>query len=170
METFSNEQIIELPSIRDLELQRPHSRYLIQLLLAGNLLLGILVVGGYSILLLTAEWQLPWRLLGYGAIAVWPLIMLYLSMSYRKMGYAVRERDVSVVAGVLFRRTVVQPLCRLQHIEISRGPLEHLLGLATLKLFSAGGATHSLAVPGLLVERADKLRGYILDNKALDDE
>ena len=54
---------------------------------------------------------------------------------------------------------------RIQHIEIERGPLERSAGLATLQVFSAGGAHHTFEIPGLTYEKAIELRQFILNHK-----
>lgn len=98
------------------------------------------------------------------------LLTLYTVISSRAKAFLLREHDISFYRGVIFKSVTIQPLTRLQHIEISRGPLERLFGLATLKLFSAGGAQHTMAIPGLLLIEAENLRGRILDSKGLTYE
>lgn len=137
------------------------------LILWGNLLFfaGTMTVGLWWLMLPDPSPQLlsySWLLL-----PLWGLLMAYLVFSYRCIGYVVREQDIGLYSGVVFRRLVVQPYTRLQHVEISRGPLERLWGLATIKLFSAGGALHSLAVPGLDLGTAEALREYILRSRGL---
>lgn len=98
------------------------------------------------------------------------LCTLFAAMSARAKKYMLSEHHLSFYAGVLFKSVVVQPFTRLQHIEITRGPLERVLGLATLRLFSAGGSQHTMAIPGLPVAAAERLRSSILDSKGLADE
>jgi membrane protein YdbS with pleckstrin-like domain len=97
-------------------------------------------------------------------------ILLSLSIVYHffadpKKTYKLREQDISYSAGLFFLKTVCQPLLRIQHIERSRGPIERLVGLATLQVFSAGGSAHTFKVPGLLVSDAQSIRQFILDHK-----
>jgi membrane protein YdbS with pleckstrin-like domain len=40
---------------------------------------------------------------------------------------------------VLWRKAVLIPLQRVQHVSISQGPLQKRFGLATLKVYTAGG-------------------------------
>lgn len=101
------------------------------------------------------------------ALPVVVLLTVYVVMSSRAKGYVLRDHDMSFYAGVIFKVITIQPFTRLQHIEITRGPLERLFGLATLKLFSAGGAQHTMAIPGLLLPQAEQLRGRILESKGL---
>jgi membrane protein YdbS with pleckstrin-like domain len=82
-----------------------------------------------------------------------------------KKTYKLREQDICYSAGLFFRKTVCQPILRIQHIELSRGPIERLVGLATLQVFSAGGSAHTFKVPGLLIKDAQSIRKFILDHK-----
>lgn len=98
------------------------------------------------------------------------LLTIYTVISSRAKRYQRQQHHMSFHRGVIFQSVTVQPFSRLQHVEITRGPLERLFGLATLKLFSAGGAQHAIAIPGLLLEQAEYLRGCILDSKSLAHE
>ncbi|MFT6778702.1 MAG: membrane protein YdbS with pleckstrin-like domain [Paraglaciecola sp.] len=79
--------------------------------------------------------------------------------------YALRELDLHYSSGLLFRKVVSQPITRIQHIELKSGPIERYVGLATLQVFSAGGATHTFEIPGLAVDTAQKLRQFLLQHK-----
>lgn len=81
-----------------------------------------------------------------------------------KKGYALREHDLHYQCGLIFRNHICQPILRIQHIEVKRGPLERKVGLATLQVFSAGGVTHTFFIPGLPHEEAIRLRSFILDH------
>lgn len=79
--------------------------------------------------------------------------------------YALRNQDLSYLSGLIFKKTVTQPILRIQHIELKRGPIERKLGLAKVQVFSAGGATHTFEIPGLEVDTAESIRQFILDHK-----
>lgn len=81
--------------------------------------------------------------------------------------YSVREHDINFQSGLIFRSLVSQPILRIQHIEIKRGPIERKYNLATLQVFSAGGASHTFYIPGLEYEHAVALRQLILEHKDL---
>lgn len=82
--------------------------------------------------------------------------------------YAVREQDLILQKGLFFRATVCQPILRVQHIELKRGPLDRIANMAKLQVYSAGGSAHTFEIPGLPVTRAQQLRQFILDHKDLD--
>ena len=77
---------------------------------------------------------------------------------YRHKGYALREHDVAFRNGLIWRKTTVLPFDRVQHAEVTQGPLQRRFALATLKFFTAGGSSVDLKIDGLLAEEAELLR------------
>jgi len=90
---------------------------------------------------------------------------IYIILADKRKFYALREQDLSYRSGVIFRKTVSQPMLRIQHVELKRGPIDRKIGLAKLQVFSAGGAMHTFEIPGLPVEKAESIRQFILDHK-----
>jgi uncharacterized protein len=80
---------------------------------------------------------------------VWP------ALSWRRYRYSVREHDLLVEKGVLFRHTVSVPLGRIQHVDTRQGPLERWLGLSSLVVYTAAGLNADASIPGL--EEGDAL-------------
>lgn len=76
---------------------------------------------------------------------------------YEAWGYLEREDDLLVRRGVLVLRTSVVPYGRMQYVDVTAGPLERRVGLATVTLHTAAAATDA-AIPGLLTAEADRLR------------
>lgn len=67
--------------------------------------------------------------------------------------------------GVLIRREMGVPYFRIQHIEITRGPLERALGLASLQVTTAS-ATGSASLPGIPAGDAPRVRAELLSRAA----
>jgi hypothetical protein len=105
--------------------------------------------------------------LSTGVIGLGFLAALYHFFADPLIQYAVREQDVHFQAGLFFRRLVSQPILRIQHIELKRGPIERKAGLATLQVFSAGGIAHTFEIPGLDYDKAVSLRKFIINHKDL---
>lgn len=84
----------------------------------------------------------------------------------RAKGLALRERDIAYRSGLYWKKTVLLPFNRVQHAEVSSGPLQRKYGLASLKFFTAGGGSVDLKVDGLTRERAEELRSFIMDKCA----
>ena len=79
--------------------------------------------------------------------------------------YALREQDLSLQSGLVFRSLSCQPILRVQHVELKRGPIDRKVGLAKLQVFSAGGALHTFEIPGLPIEDAESIRQFIISHK-----
>ena len=80
----------------------------------------------------------------------------------RSIRYALRTHDMVVHKGVLFFSETIQPLRRVQHVELKRGPIDKRYGLAALKLFSAGLGKETFVLPGLALEDAERVRSHVL--------
>lgn len=93
------------------------------------------------------------------AIIVFSFIAAFIG--YKRRSYALREKDVTYKKGWLFYATTTIPFNRIQHSEVAQGPLERRYRLSTLKIYTAGGSTSDLSIPGLEEEEAQKLRDYI---------
>ena len=84
-------------------------------------------------------------------------------------GYAMRDHDILYRKGLVWRAVTVVPFSRVQHVETHRGPIDRLAGLSELKIYTAGGASSDLKVPGLKIGEASALRQSIL-NHAYEDK
>lgn len=87
---------------------------------------------------------------------------------YRRLRYRLSERLLQVVRGWLFHVDTVVPLVRVQHIDVTRGPLEKLFGVATLVVHTAGTHNSIVTLPGLAPERAAQIRDIIREHVRTD--
>lgn len=90
-------------------------------------------------------------------VAVTGLLLVAVQRRFAAWGYLEREDDLLVRRGVLVRRTSVVPYGRMQYVDVTAGPLDRRLGLATVTLHTAAAATDA-SVPGLLAAEATRLR------------
>lgn len=81
-------------------------------------------------------------------------------MGFPRRGFALRERDITYRSGWFNRVTITIPFDKVQHSELSQGPIARMVDLQHLKLFTAGG-TGNLKIAGLDVEQAEKLRSAL---------
>lgn len=97
-------------------------------------------------------WTLPAVVI---IIAVWRLVLI--PRQVRAIGYAERHEDLLIRQGVFFQRVMVVPYGRMQYVDISVGPIERAMGLASLKLHTASPGTNAMLV-GLPGPEAARLR------------
>jgi len=81
---------------------------------------------------------------------------------WRHAGVALDERGIAIRRGVWWRSETFVPRSRVQHTDINRGPIDRWLGLATLKLYTAGTRLASVETEGLENERAIALRDALV--------
>jgi membrane protein YdbS with pleckstrin-like domain len=82
---------------------------------------------------------------------------------YAARGYSVEADRLRVVKGLLWRKDTVVPFGRVQHIDLTRSPVERKYGLATLVVHTAGTHNASVSLPGLGEGDALALREAIRD-------
>lgn len=80
---------------------------------------------------------------------------------YGARGYQIGADRLRVVRGLMFRSDTVVPFGRVQHIDVTQGPLERFFGIATLTVHTAGNHNASVSLPGLGEELAREMREAI---------
>lgn len=177
IEMASNQQVV-LPDTCTVEQMHLHS--LSPKYRSVNIIVSLVIGCVIALLIFLLSVQpfisLPQQYLDYYYIGILVITfltlwsVLYIFFAYPKMKYALREFDLHFQSGLLFFKIVSQPIMRIQHIEIERGPIERSAGLATLQVFSAGGANHTFEIPGLTYETAIELRQFILNHKDVSQD
>ena len=90
--------------------------------------------------------------LGAWAAERWP------ALDYAHTGYQLDDDGLQVRHGVLWRIVTHVPRSRVQHTDVSQGPLERRYGLGTLVVYTAGTDHARVALPGLAHDVARALR------------
>ncbi len=80
----------------------------------------------------------------------------------RRLKYQVREHDFNVQMGVMVWKQLSVSFNRIQHLEVTQGPIERAFGLATLSVYSAGTHGSDVRLPGLGQHRAYELKSRLL--------
>ncbi|GGD69297.1 PH domain-containing protein [Lacimicrobium alkaliphilum] len=169
-EEFVNSPINELPDIETLEFTPLPPLYrklnlLTNLCLFLFLLLATVALQWQSWMTLPLVISVNMDTIRFGLSLAAVVIPGYLYLADKRKGYALRQHDLSYRSGLIFISVTTQPVLRIQHVELKRGPIERKAGLASLQVFSAGGAMHTFAIPGLPLAKAKQIRRFILEHK-----
>jgi uncharacterized protein len=130
------------------------------------------VVAAASFLALVAAWaangataagllagSLPWTA-GVAALGWhghrWPAI------DYRHASYRIDDQCLEIRRGVYWRTVITVPRSRVQHTDVSQGPLERRFGLGTLVVYTAGTDHARVRLGGLEHARALRIREHLL--------
>ena len=140
----------------------------------GALVLGVMATGiAYGTGLATA--LLPQEVGTAGAVGAVVFVAAGLFgvaravLLYRSWEYVVRADSLYLSRGVFTRVRTVVPYVRVQHIDTTRSPVERLLGLSTLVVYTAGSRGADVTIPGLTPDRASTLQ-HRLERLAIESE
>ncbi len=134
---------------------------------SGGLLIAL------AILLLAADlprWLLPILPCAWTAVTAalvwhtfrWPQIQ------YRHTSYRVDAQGIEIARGVLWRSIINVPVSRVQHTDVSQGPLQRRYGLGTLTIYTAGTTYARVDLQGLSHPTALAIRDHLLPRRSDD--
>jgi hypothetical protein len=101
-------------------------------------------------------------LLGLWHAIRWP------ARAYEHTFYRVDDQGIEIRKGVYWRVVINVPRSRVQHIDVSQGPLERRFGLGKLSIYTAGTEYALVALRGLTHERALRIRDHLLPGETQD--
>ena len=145
---------------RYISLQRISS-WLVTAIVSSVLLAGLLIAGVVArpslviTLFLFALWVVVCSALAVLS-HVWPVL------EHRRLSYRLSEQGIQIRRGVLWREVITVPRNRIQHTDVSQGPLERRFGLATLLVHTAGTEFARVALSGLENGRALAIRDHLM--------
>ncbi len=87
---------------------------------------------------------------------------------YARLRYRLTTRSLQVMRGWLFHTDTIVPLVRVQHLDVTRGPLDKMFGTSTLVVHTAGTHNSIVTLPGLSPERAAEIRDIIREHVRTD--
>lgn len=168
---FENRQldIDSLPRYRGVELSSLNQKYLIKLniITSADAILFFIGLGITYSLMETYKDLFPF-------LAI--LVLLIFSGSYyrnfqvqKRNGYAIRERDIIFKRGFIYKKTTIVPFNRVQHVSIERDFPDKILGISTLRLFTAGGSGSDISIPGLIPQIANNMKEEISKRISSDE-
>lgn len=148
-----------LPHIEEVKFEKLEPNYLWMRLL-GRLIFFLILAGICIAIILNtpiAAWALfaPW-------VALFLVVILLEIKGFPIKGYALRQNDITYKTGLLWFHMTSVPFNRIQHCEVSQGPLGRIFGLSSVKVYTAGGSSSDLSIGGLKKEKAEKLRDYVI--------
>jgi membrane protein YdbS with pleckstrin-like domain len=89
----------------------------------------------------------------------------WLERFYRSLRFGIDAIGIRIERGVWWRSVVALPLARIQHSDVTQGPLERRYGVATLTFFTAGSVYTKISLPGLVHSDAIALRDSLVGMK-----
>ncbi len=168
MPQFTNEviEIDLLPKYQEVSLNAPHPHYwkVILINISIFIILGLI---GLSTFIFFNEKIRPYSIFIIGGfIVISAFIFLLFRISFKKRGYALREKDIIFKSGIIAETTAIVPLNRIQHVALDEGMFSRIYKLATLQIHTAGGAAGNMNIAGIPIDQARAIKEALL--KKLD--
>lgn len=96
------------------------------------------------------------------ALALFAWLQYIAGKRYEFWRYMVGEDDLAVAHGIWWQTRAYIPRARIQHVDVTAGPVSRALGLAVVSVYVGGQAGAVATIPGLEAEKADQLRRTLL--------
>src|SRR3546814_11891248 len=80
---------------------------------------------------------------------------------WSRFRYGVGPGEIVIEKGLLHRTRRSIPFERIQDVDIERGPLQRLFGLAKVKIENGGSGKAEGMLDSVTLDEADRLRGII---------
>jgi membrane protein YdbS with pleckstrin-like domain len=126
----------------------------------GVLATSILAVGAFGLAIRFGAVGLlaPLLIVAVGLTLSW----IWPAAYYRRLRFGIDETGIAIERGILWRSRIAVPRARIQHTDVSQGPLQRRFGVGTLKLYTAGSRYTEIELPGLAHAEAIALRDALL--------
>ena len=133
--------------------------------------IGAAVLGVFSCFGMIALWiASEWLAFGLLLVPLWLVLVSLLAwhlqrwpaIAYRYVSYRVDDLGIEIRRGVVWRSITNVPRSRVQHTDVSQGPLERKFGLGTLVIHTAGTTHSKVTLEGLEHETARRIRANLL--------
>ncbi len=164
MEEFTNNPVLQhdLPNFEQADFT-PLSRKYIRIILLNLAIFGIMLFGiiAAAYYFLHEHINVSWTLIIAAAALLFLLVFVSGYFGFFQRRYAIREKDIIYQEGLLKRTVTVIPFNRTQHIALAEGWYSRILGLKSIRIFTAGSV--DLTVNGLPKEVAEKINQLILN-------
>lgn len=165
MEEFTNSTVSfdSLPKFESVPFQPLNKNYL-NVVYISNAIFSVVLAIGLTLLIIfndfVRENVIIWVSILVGFIA---LLFWLSNVSFRKKGYALREKDILFRKGILSTTTTVIPFNRIQHVALHEGVFSRMYQLSELQVYTAGGSSSDLHIPGLPKEEAESIKSFLLN-------
>lgn len=164
MDTFTNDTIdtTTLPKYEAVALTRLHSNYMKEVILSRVLLL-LLIAIALGLGIAFVDEIAAQQTLFIGGYVLLVFLMLFLAfLAVKKKAYAFRNHDVIFRSGIIATNTMVIPYNRVQHVALHEGFLARFFGLAKIEIFTAGGVSSDIEIPGIAKEEAENIKQLLM--------
>lgn len=164
MENFTNTTIdtTQLPRFEEVHFSKLHPNYWKVIVI--NTVITFLVLGVAIGLVFYFNEEMRDFTLYFvvGFVTIILFTILFSRIAFRKKGFAFREHDVLFQSGIIATNTIVIPYNRVQHVALHEGVVSRYFKLAKVEVFTAGGNSSDIEIPGIEKEQAENIKQLLM--------
>ena len=97
-------------------------------------------------------------------VAIFVLAYTWPPLELARTSWRVDTEGIEIKRGVLFRHVISVPGTRIQHMDVTQGPIQRRFGLGTLVVHTAGTHESEVNLEGVTRETALAVRDFLLIN------
>ena len=112
----------------------------------------------WVLVLIVVGWFVIVAVLGWFA-HFWPPI------AYRNICWRLTKVGMEIRQGVLWKHRISIPIARVQHVDVSQGPIQRMYALGKLTIHTAGTRHASVELDGLDYDTALQVRDQLIAHK-----
>jgi membrane protein YdbS with pleckstrin-like domain len=164
MQDFTNETIdtTQLPKFEDVTFSVLHPNYWKVTLISLAVFFLVLGIGVGLVIYFNEDLSPFVSQLSIGFAVLVLLVLFFSRISFKKKGFAFRTHDVLFRHGIIAANTLVIPYNRVQHVALHEGLISRFFGLAKIQIFTAGGASSDIEIPGIAKEQAENIKQLLM--------
>lgn len=104
-----------------------------------------------------------------GTCLLFALTLFWPALEYRYSRWAWDEDGLEIHRGVFWQHRITVPISRIQHVDVSQGPLQRQFGLGKVTVHTAGTQHAAIELSGIAYEAAVWLREQIIAGQGGQD-
>jgi membrane protein YdbS with pleckstrin-like domain len=162
--------IENLPRFEDVVLNNIDKKYWRVILINLFIFITLLGVALSILIIFTEHFRTNWWIYLLGLLGFSVFLLILYSASFKRRGFALREKDILYKSGVLAESTTIVPLNRIQHIALNEGIFSRIYGLATLQIYTASGNTGEIQISGIELQQAKNIKEALLNRLPVNTE
>lgn len=164
MQQFTNETIDigQLPKFEEVQFQPLHRDYWKIMLIANFILLLVLLGVTGLFLFFSEEFRGKWPFFLATVFGFFSVCVALARISFKKRGFAFRQHDVLYKSGIISDVTIIIPYSRIQHVALNEGVISRIFGLASVGIFTAGGGSSDVEIPGIEKDKAQSIKQLLM--------
>ncbi|MEM6474023.1 MAG: PH domain-containing protein [Planctomycetota bacterium] len=138
--------------------------------------ISIAVICSVNFAALAIFWPPGWGTLLFVVASLLILaVMTWFCISFPKLQYdrtrwRVTGEGFEIRSGVIWKSIHVIPHDRVQHTDVTQGPLQRRFGISTLTIHTAGTSNASVQLEGLAMAVAGQLRDHLISRQSTSGE